>query len=261
MNQRADSWKKNLASIVAKPPNKRRGCFLSHTSRPLIPDGTGGYRRAKRQQTASRLLVIFRDRPQARPVMMSWPRRRLLRVEVDPATITEFGLAPHHARRDPRDIRNFRTAQAERIAHARLLLRHGVGPSGRGPRTRNDGRGHRKPFHSNRESIHVSPKPPPRANSERARLSWQASLRIKHQLSVESIDRATRCARVPPLELVARDRQRIEIRQFRANQRITSESTAARRLVKIFRLTHSFQPCRRSNKQVTLATSTQTQGT
>jgi hypothetical protein len=27
MNQRADSWKKNLGSIVAMPTNSRRGCF------------------------------------------------------------------------------------------------------------------------------------------------------------------------------------------------------------------------------------------
>lgn len=37
MNQRADSWKKNLAPIVAKPPNKRRGCFLGHTLSPTDP--------------------------------------------------------------------------------------------------------------------------------------------------------------------------------------------------------------------------------
>ena len=94
--------------------------------------------------------------------VMPRPHRRLLRMEIDPAARTEFSLAPHHASRNARHIRNLGTAQPERIAHAGLLLLHGVGPSGRGPRPRDDGRDHTELFHSNRESTHVSPKPPPR---------------------------------------------------------------------------------------------------
>src|SRR6185437_5535271 len=67
MNQRADSWKKNLAAIVAKPPILGSGGLLSHTlrcsrgehpafylpvhrRRGLFP-GSGGARRANRVRT------------------------------------------------------------------------------------------------------------------------------------------------------------------------------------------------------------------
>src|ERR1700687_2151017 len=49
------------------------------------------------------------------------------------ATGAELGFVPDHAGRDAVDIRNFGTAQAKRIAAARLLLVGGVGPACRWP--------------------------------------------------------------------------------------------------------------------------------
>lgn len=101
------------------------------------------------------------------PVKPLRPGGGLLRPEVDPACRTEFGLPPGHAGPYPRDIGNFRTAQAERISHAGLLLLGGIGPPGCGQCSQCD-RKYRagEPIYANRKSIHVSPKSPPRANCE-----------------------------------------------------------------------------------------------
>ncbi len=39
MNQRADSWKKNLGTIVTKPPENKTGWLLSHTQPRRAPRG------------------------------------------------------------------------------------------------------------------------------------------------------------------------------------------------------------------------------
>src|SRR5271168_3643596 len=57
----------------------------------------------------------------------------MLGPEVNPAARAEFGLLSDHAGGYPLHIRNLGTAQAERIAHAGLLLVGGVGPADRGP--------------------------------------------------------------------------------------------------------------------------------
>ena len=99
--------------------------------------------------------------------VMSWPCRRLLLPEIDPAARTELGLPTDHAGRDSRNIGNFVTAQPERIAHASLLLLHGIGPCCGGPRPHHDRRDHTsEPSYSNRETIHVPPKSLPRVNCE-----------------------------------------------------------------------------------------------
>src|ERR1700733_8978105 len=62
--------------------------------------------------------------------------RVLLGPEIDPATRAKLGLLPDHAGGGPLHVGNFRTAQAERIAHAGLLLFGGISPPGcrHGPR-------------------------------------------------------------------------------------------------------------------------------
>ena len=64
----------------------------------------------------------------ANPVQPLRLRRGFLRPEVDAAPGAEFALPSHHAGRNPGDIRDFRTAQPEGVAHAGLLLLHGVRP-------------------------------------------------------------------------------------------------------------------------------------
>ena len=58
---------------------------------------------------------------------------RGLSPEVNPTAITQFGLPPSHTRGDASDVGNLRTAQAERIARAGLLLLGGIGKADSGP--------------------------------------------------------------------------------------------------------------------------------
>ena len=53
--------------------------------------------------------------------------------EVDPAARTKLGLLPDHAGGDAIDTRDLGTAQAERVAHAGLLLLKRISPALRRP--------------------------------------------------------------------------------------------------------------------------------
>ena len=71
------------------------------------------------------------DRPVLSPMRRPAGLRRL-RPELRPAAGAQLGLLADHAGLDAFDVRDFVAAQAERIAHAGLLLLVGVSPARRG---------------------------------------------------------------------------------------------------------------------------------
>lgn len=79
-----------------------------------------------------------------RPVLTPRPFRDLLRLrpEINSASGAELGLLPDHAGGRPLHVGNFRTAQAERIAHAGLLLFGGISPPARGHGPHRGGQDH-----------------------------------------------------------------------------------------------------------------------
>ena len=107
----------------------------------------------------------------------------MLGPEVNPAARAEFGLLSDHAGGYPLHVRDLRTAQAESIAHASLLLVGGVGPAGCGPDPQRGGqydstpkstpkptakstpKSTAKSFSSKRKSTHVIPQITPDSNS------------------------------------------------------------------------------------------------
>lgn len=107
----------------------------------------------------------------------------MLDPEVNPAARAELSLLSDHAGGHPLHVRNLRTAQAERIAHAGLLLVGGVGPPGRGPDRQRGSQYESTPkstpestpksipksipksFSSKRKSTHVIPQITPNSNS------------------------------------------------------------------------------------------------
>ena len=99
----------------------------------------------------------------------------MLGPEINPAARAEFGLLSDHAGGYPLHVRNLRTAQAERIAHAGRLLVGGVGPAGRGPdpqrgceydsAPKSIPKSIPKSFSSKRKSTHVIPQITPDSNS------------------------------------------------------------------------------------------------
>jgi hypothetical protein len=99
----------------------------------------------------------------------------MLGPEVNPAARAKLRLLSDHAGGYPLHVRNLRTAQAERIAHASLLLVGGVSPAGRGPDPQRGSQYDSTPkstpkstptsFSSKRKSTHVIPQITPDSNS------------------------------------------------------------------------------------------------
>src|SRR5579859_5730710 len=89
-----------------------------------------GYEPSIRHSKEALYLIILAEALPVRPVLTPRPLGHLLRLgpEINPASGTELGLFSHHAGGGPLHVGNFRTAEAERIAHAGLLLFGRIGP-------------------------------------------------------------------------------------------------------------------------------------
>ena len=121
------------------------------------------------------VLVCVRGDAFAYPVRPCRPDFGTLGPEINPAARAEFGLLSDHAGGYPLHVRNLRTAQAECIAHASLLLVGGVGPAGCGPYPQRGGQNDSTPkptskpttqsFSSKRKSTHVIPQITPDSDS------------------------------------------------------------------------------------------------
>ena len=98
--------------------------------RPQRSPGHASFKGRRPVGPVVRTLVVLAEPLPVRPVMMSRPfGGGLLRPEIGPAARAQFGLLSDHAGGHPLHVGNFRTAQAERIAHASLLLFSGISPS------------------------------------------------------------------------------------------------------------------------------------